>query len=97
MILTALYSTVEKETQQRYWQQLEANQRQMKIWAENCPENFQHQYLIVAAEMANIKGNDSTAVEQYDQAIRLAQEQGFIADQALACELAAKFWLRKTN
>jgi PAS domain S-box-containing protein len=93
LILAALYPKVDTDTQQSYWQQLEANQRQLKIWADNCPENFSHKYLLVAAEMARITQDRWEAAEKYDQAIQLAKEQGFIQEQALANELAAKFWL----
>ncbi|NES66795.1 MAG: GAF domain-containing protein, partial [Okeania sp. SIO2D1] len=68
---------------------------QMKIWADNCPENFLHKYLLVAAEMAQFSGEELKAMELYDQAIASAQENQFIQNEALANELAAKFWLRK--
>jgi hypothetical protein len=29
----------------------------MKIWMENCPENFTDQYLLVAAEMARLSND----------------------------------------
>ncbi|MEN8218004.1 MAG: ATP-binding protein [Pseudomonadota bacterium] len=68
-----------------------ANQQQMKIWADNCPENFQHKYLLVQAEMARIQGKTLEAMDLYDQAIASANE--FIQNEALAEELTAKFWL----
>jgi predicted ATPase/signal transduction histidine kinase/tRNA A-37 threonylcarbamoyl transferase component Bud32 len=92
LILTALYPTVSKKVQKQYWQRLLANQKQMKIWAENCPENFEHKYLLVAAEMAQILGQKQEAMELYDQAIAAAKEQEFIQNEALANELAAQFW-----
>lgn len=35
---------------------LRANQMKMLIWAKACPENFQHKYDLVAAEMMKTKG-----------------------------------------
>lgn len=93
LILLALYPEVSEEVQKEYWQQLVENQKQMKIWADNCPENFLNIYLLVDAEMARIAGKYLEAIDLYDRAIRSAQENEFIPNQALANELAAKFWL----
>ncbi|MBW3586485.1 MAG: GAF domain-containing protein, partial [Cyanobacteria bacterium 0813] len=65
------------------------------IWADNCAENFLHKYLLVQAEIARISKKDSEAVELYDFSINLAQDNEFVQNEALANELAAKFWLSK--
>lgn len=93
LILAALYPSVTPEQQQEYWTQIETNQAQMKNWANHCPENFLHKYLLVAAEMTRISGNWYEAINLYDRAIKSAQENEFIHEEALANELAAKFWL----
>jgi predicted ATPase/signal transduction histidine kinase/tRNA A-37 threonylcarbamoyl transferase component Bud32 len=95
LTLTALYPKATEDEQEQYWQKLEANQAQMKIWAENCPENFQHKYLLVAAKMAGFKGKDFEAMQLYKQAVQSARENGFIQNEALANELAARFYLEK--
>src|ERR671933_332213 len=95
LTLAALYPEVSESEQKRYWKRLEANQKQMKIWADNCPENFLHKYLLVAAEMARISGKELEAMDLYDRAISSALENEFIQNEALANELAAKFWLGK--
>jgi len=92
LILAALHPSVSPEEQQEYWTQIEANQAQMKNWANNCPENFLHKYLLVAAEMTRISGKWYEASDLYDRAIKLAKENEFIQEEALANELAAKFW-----
>ena len=81
------------EDQQRYWQQIEANQKEMQGWSENCPDNFLHKYLLVAAEIARATGNWREAMDLYDRAIESAKEYEFIQNEALGNELAAKFWL----
>ncbi|MBE9224892.1 AAA family ATPase [Phormidium sp. LEGE 05292] len=95
LILSRLYPKASKKEQEKYWKKLEANQKQMKVWANNCPENFLHKYLLVAAEMARISGRCQEAMDLYDQAIESAKEHDFIQNEALANELAAKFWLEK--
>ena len=95
LTLLALYSQSSLTQQQEYWTKLTTNQEQMKIWSESCPENFEHKYLLVKAEMARIKGLDLEAMELYDQAIASAAENKFIQNEALGNELNAKFWLSK--
>lgn len=77
------------------WAEIEANQRQMAIWAEQCPANFRHAHVLVAAEMARVSGRVERAMDLYDEAIAAAAESGFIHHEALANELAARFWLAR--
>ena len=93
LILTTLYPAATFVEQKQYWHQLERNQKQMKIWANNCEANFLHKYLIIEAEIARISGNQLEAMELYDLAIVSAKTYGFIQNEALANELAANFWL----
>ncbi|NES64594.1 MAG: AAA family ATPase, partial [Okeania sp. SIO2D1] len=95
LILTALYLEATEENKEQYWQQLETNQKQMKIWVDCCPENFLHKYLLISAEMARVSGQELEAMEFYDRAIESARENEFIQNEALGNELAAKFWLAK--
>lgn len=67
--------------------------RQVKKWASFCPENFAHKYWLLAAEKARLEGRVEEAMGLYDRAAQSAQENGYRQNQALACELAAKFYL----
>ncbi|MEL6460070.1 MAG: serine/threonine-protein kinase PknK, partial [Cyanobacteria bacterium J06621_15] len=93
LILTTLYPAATFAEQKQYWHQLEKNQQQMKVWADNCEANFLHKYLIIEAEMARIFANKLEAMELYDLAIASAKTYGFVQNEALANELAANFWL----
>jgi len=96
LILVALYPKASTDKQQQYQAQLEINQKQMKIWADNCPENFLHKYLLVEAEMARISGKSlEISLALYEQAIISAKENEFIQNEALSNELLAKFWLER--
>ena len=97
LALLASYPMVSEEEQKEYLKIVEANQQQMKIWMDCCRENFEHKYLLISAEMARISGQDLEAMELYDRAIDSAREHEFIQNEALANELAAKFWLAKGN
>ena len=60
--------------------------------AENCPENFGERAALVAAEIARLDGRELDAERLYEEAIRLAQEHGFVQNEGLANELAARFY-----
>src|SRR5260370_38263695 len=71
---------------------LVAHHRQLENWAENCPENFENRAALVGAEIARLDGRDIDAMRLYEQAIRSARENGFVHNEALANELAARFY-----
>lgn len=95
LTLIAHYPEASSEEQQKYWQQVETNQKQMRVWADNCEANFLHKYLLVAAEIARISDKWPEATELYDRAIESAKEHEFVQNEALGNELAAKFWLSR--
>jgi PAS domain S-box-containing protein len=66
--------------------------RQMEIWNENCPENFRCCATLLAAEIARIQARELDAERLYEQAIQSAREQGFIQNEAIAYEIAARFY-----
>jgi PAS domain S-box-containing protein len=71
---------------------LTAHQRQLAEWAEHCPDNFENRALLVAAEIARIEGRELDAARLYERAIRSAQKNEFVHNEALANELAARFY-----
>jgi len=70
---------------------LTAHHLQLKIWAHHCPENFGNCTALIDAEIARIEGRQLEAERLYEQAIRLAREGGFIQNEGIAGELAARF------
>ena len=96
LILIGLYTSASIAKQKEYWQQLEINQEQLRVWADHCPDNFLNMYLLVEAEMARISGKTwKDCANLYDNAIESARENKFIQHEALANELAGKFWLEQ--
>ena len=47
---------------------LSAHHRQLEIWAEQCPENFENRAALVGAEIARLEGRDADAMRLYDRA-----------------------------
>ncbi len=75
-------------------QQVEQNQKQLQEqWANYAPMNHQHKYDLVEAEKYRVLGKNYEARDLYDRAIDRAQENEYIQEEALANELAAKFYL----
>ena len=66
--------------------------KQLVEWAENCPENFENRAALVGAEIARIEGRVLEAEQLYEQAIRSAHSNGFVNNEAIAYELAARFY-----
>ena len=91
----ALYNQAELSQKKDYLKQVKINQKQMKIWAENAPMNYQHKYDLVAAEESRILANTLEAIQLYDRAIVGARKNKYIHEEALANELAAYFYLAR--
>jgi PAS domain S-box-containing protein len=71
------------------------NQEKMKKWAHHAPMNYLHKFHLIEAEKARVFGQVLEAEEFYERAISGASENKFIQEEALAYELAAKFYLER--
>ncbi|WP_373534946.1 AAA family ATPase [Microcoleus sp.] len=71
----------------------ETHQTTLKQWAQNAPMNHLHKWYLVEAQGQRVLGNKAEAIDLYDRAIQLAKENQFLQEEALANELAAKFYL----
>ncbi|AFY36419.1 ATP-binding sensor histidine kinase [Calothrix sp. PCC 7507] len=69
------------------------NQTKLQQWAYHAPMNYQHKVDLVAAEKCRVLGQKAEAIEFYDKAITLAKANKYTQEEALANELAAKFYL----
>ncbi len=92
LTLTALYPTAPASQQKEFMHLLTQHLHKLKLWAENCPENYHNRYAMVMAEHARIKGRDLDAMRFYEEAIRSARDHGFVQNEGIAHELAARFY-----
>ncbi|BAY98933.1 serine/threonine protein kinase with two-component sensor domain [Tolypothrix tenuis PCC 7101] len=76
-----------------YIQKVKSNQAQLSLWAVSCPENFAHKCALVNAILSILLGQKAEAIELFDRAISGAKINGYLQEEALANELAAKFYL----
>jgi len=93
LTLLTMCSNASKSEQERILARVAANQQKLKTWSNHAPMNFLHKLYLVEAERARVLGNYSEARENYDQAIALAHENEYLNEEALANELAGKFYL----
>ncbi|MDF3844003.1 AAA family ATPase [Pseudomonas citronellolis] len=66
-----------------------AHRDELRAWADLCPANFSCHVLLLEAELARLQRRVADAELHYEQAIRAAQDDGFLQVEALANELAA--------
>ncbi|MDJ0554948.1 MAG: AAA family ATPase [Microcoleaceae cyanobacterium MO_207.B10] len=78
-------------------EKVELNQKKMEKWASHAPMNHLHKFNLVEAEKHRVLGQNWEAIELYDSAIAGAKENQYIQEEALANELAAKFYLDRSK
>ena len=88
----ALWNSASPSEGQEHLEALAASHGQLQTWAERCPENFENRAALVGAEVARIEGRVLDAELLYEKAIRSAGANGFIHNEAVACEVAARFY-----
>jgi PAS domain S-box-containing protein len=93
LTVAARYENGSADEQQEWRELLTAHREQLREWAENYPPTFADKHTLVAAEIARIEGRDLDAMRLYEQTIRSARENGFVQNEALASELAGRFYL----
>ncbi|MEG3973436.1 AAA family ATPase [Microcoleus sp. herbarium8] len=91
--LAALAAYPEATDKAALLDRVSANQTKLYYRSQHAPMNFQHKYDLVEAERCRVLGNKTEAIDLYDRAIQLAQENHFLQEEAIAHELAAKFYL----
>ena len=88
----ASWDLASPERKHQHLEALNVHVKQLEIWAEHCPENFRNRAALVGAEIARIEGRTLDAERLYEEALRTSKIGGFIHIEALANELAARFY-----
>ncbi|RMH69519.1 MAG: GAF domain-containing protein [Gemmatimonadetes bacterium] len=95
LTLAALYPQAAHAEQQTYWKTLTRQQQKLKRWSDVAPMNVSHMYQLVSAEIAQLQGDDTEAMNLYKQVITTAQEKTLTHIEAIANERAAHFYRRR--
>ncbi|MHC5729700.1 MAG: serine/threonine protein kinase, partial [Nostoc sp.] len=91
----AIFPRSSAQAQEKILKNVAISQEQMKQWATYAPMNYLHKYHLVEAEIARVLGQLLEAEEFYEQAIQGARDNEYLQEEALAYELAAKFYLSR--
>jgi PAS domain S-box-containing protein len=75
-----------------HFEALGTHYERLQVWTEHCAENFENGAALVGAEIARIQGRDVEAEQLYERAIRSARANGFVHNEAVAYEVAARFY-----
>lgn len=72
-----------------------ASQALLETYAGHAPRNHKHKWALVEAERARVASDEAAAIPRYREAIRLAQDNHFPQEEALANEAFGRFWLER--
>jgi PAS domain S-box-containing protein len=95
LTVAAIYEKASADEQSEWRDILTAHREQLREWAETYPPTFSDKHALVSAEIARIEGRALDAMQLYEQAIQSAHENGFVQNEALAYEVAARFYLAR--
>lgn len=95
LVLLSLWGETSSCEKEAWLSCVRTNQEKMQKWAGHAPMNHLHKFHLVEAEKARVLGQFLEAEEFYERAIAGASENGFIQEEALAYELAAKHYLAR--
>src|SRR5258705_2505610 len=83
------------EERPQHLEALALHLKQIAAWAHNGHATFANRAALVGAELARLEQRELDAERLYEQAIRSARANGFIHNEALANELASRFYMAR--
>ncbi len=95
LIKLAIANASDGKEQEKVLDQIANHQQVIKFLADCAPVNFLHKFYLIEAEKHRFLGDFTEAMDSYDNAIALARETQYVNEEALANELAAKFYLSR--
>lgn len=88
----------QSEDKNNLLEKINTNLKSLKVWSENCPENFGHKYYIVAAELARIQNNTlENITDLYKKSLDSIAPAEFINIKAVINEIIAEFWFSRSE
>ncbi|MGY3442776.1 AAA family ATPase [Bradyrhizobium sp. USDA 4473] len=92
LTLAATCEEIPGPQRQKHIDSIETHRRRIARWSKGCQENQAHREALLEAELARLRGKASEAMKLYELAIRSAHENGFVQNEAIAAELAARYY-----
>lgn len=93
--LAALWDGADEKKRAEYQTEIDQFHSRLAEWDRFCPGNLHHRYLLASAELARIAGRHQEAGQLYEQAIDSARAGDYFKDEALANELAGRYYLNR--
>lgn len=87
------YDVSTRETKRQLMRMIAEDLKLLQVTAKSNPQTHGHYYALVNAELFRFQGKIKLALKEYQRAMRLCDENGYINIAGLAHELYAKFWL----
>lgn len=88
-----IHPTLPKGAQKRNRESIERIKRRLQLFAKHAPANYEHRWLLLEAECAQLDRKHPVAERYYDQAIGAAKNSGHLHEEALANEIAARYYI----
>ena len=95
LTMATLYEQASPDERNTWREILMAHQERLREWAKSYPPTFADKHALVSAEIARLEERDADAMRLYEQAIRSAREHGFVKNEGVAFEVAARFYLAR--
>jgi PAS domain S-box-containing protein len=92
LVRAAICDSVTADEREEHLAALAMHRDEIVTWVEGCPENFANRAALVAAEIARLEFRELDAERSYECAICSAREHGFVQNEGIANELAARFY-----
>ncbi len=93
LINLAIYETRGERDRREILRRIGRNKKFLLNWARHGPMNYAHKVHLIEAGLAMLAGHSAAAAALFDHAIKLAGENRYINEEALANELAGRFYL----
>jgi diguanylate cyclase (GGDEF)-like protein len=89
----AMYDGGEEKARKAIRKKVSRHLKDLKKWAYHAPMNYANKSCLVEAELYRVRGRHTQAADCYSRAIALAKQHEFMNEEALANELAGRFYL----
>lgn len=97
LIRLARFDRMSAPQQQESLERIANNLRKLEALAGHAPMNYAHKVCLIKAERCRVLGELGMAMNWYDESIRLAKEGRYVNEEAMANELAGRFWLQHSK
>ncbi len=92
LAILGAYDQIPAEERAEALAKVDANLAKLARWAGHAPANNQHKLDLCRAERARVLGAPMEAMDLYDRAIAGSRRHGYVHEEALSYELAARLY-----